>query len=553
MNFGLVFPKYVNKGQMYDFYFGLAIISSCMKQRGFNVFCLNPNHFIGSIEQQLSDFITKNHIDVICTGGMSIHYSEINNVLEASKQIKPDIITVVGGAILTSNPKVACWGIKQIDYGVVGEGEETIIELADALVNNKDTHSIKGLAYFKENKYILTEDRIPVSNLDIIPFPDYEGFGYNEYSKLFYPSEDHSFSVLDEVRFGYIMASRSCPFACTFCYHHHLSKFRKRSLDNVFQEIDYLVKMYNINFLTVADELFSFDKKRMYEFASRIKPYDLKWFAQFRVSDVDKEILETLKDSGLFKICYGIESVSNKILKSMKKHTTKEQIDNALRLTYEAKISIRGNIILGDPEETEETVKECIEWLNTHPEYGIFLDMIRTYPFAPIYKYAISQGLIKDEFKHMKDKFPLVNLTKMSNKRYQELCVFADNFDERNQNHLNGIIIKSKVTSLTSEKENIYSFSVKCSSCGEISEYKNMVQKSFKLYSLVICRHCNSFLYIENALAYHKNYTSYDKIMNFGVKFIKQHVDTNPIIFHVYFVLKDLKRRRLFTLTDKYT
>ena len=85
----MVFPKYVEKGGMYDFNFGLSIISACMKQHRYNVFCLNPNHYDGSIEQQLSDFITKNQIDVVCTGGMSVHFSEINKVLETAKKVKP--------------------------------------------------------------------------------------------------------------------------------------------------------------------------------------------------------------------------------------------------------------------------------------------------------------------------------------------------------------------------------------------------------------------------------------------------------------------------------
>lgn len=553
MNFLLVFPKYVDKGQMYDFYFGLSIISAYMKQHGYNVFCLNPNHYDVSIEQQLSDFIIKNHIDVVCTGGMSLHFCEINKVLETAKKVKPDIITIVGGAIITSNPKVTCWGIKQIDYGVVGEGEETIVELADAIIHKKDVKSIKGLAYFnKENEYIITGDRVPIVNLDKVPIQDYEGFEYDEYMKLFYPSENHFFSIMDDVRIGYIMASRSCPFACTFCYHPLGSKYRQRSLDHVFHEIDYLVQKYNINYLSLMDELFSFNKERMYEFASRIKKYNIKWWTNFRVSDVDKEVLETLKDSGMFMISYGIESMSDKILKSMKKHITKSQIENALKLTYEAKINIQGNIILGDPEETEETVKESVDWLLAHPEYGINLVMIRTYPFSPIYKYAISKRLIKDEFKHMADKFPLINLTKMSNKKYQEISIFSENYAEENQHFLSGKVIDSFITSLTPEKENVFSIRIKCQSCNEISEYKNMVQKSFRTYFKVICRNCLVHLQVENEQAYRQNYTVYDRVFSIIIKNLKSRVNKNRFINYMYYTLKNLKKRKLIAVSEKY-
>ncbi len=553
MNFGLVFPKYTDKGKTYPFYFGLAIISSCMKKYGLNVFCLNPNHYIDTLESQLQNFITSNKIDVICTGGMSIHYAEINKVLEVTKSINPNIITIVGGAIITSNPKVTCWGIKHIDYGVIGEGEETIIELANALINNKDIKNIKGLSYFnKNNEYILTEDRIPISNLDTIPIPDYEGFEYDKFMKLFYPSENRLFSVLNEVRMGDIIASRSCPFACTFCFHHHLSKYRQRSLNNVFKEIDFLIDKYNINFLNVSDELFSHDKKRMYEFAARIKPYNIKWWTNFRVSDVDETVLRVLKDSGMFMISYGIESINETILKSMKKHITKSQIENALKLTHEAKLNIQGNIILGDIEETEETAKESIDWLVSHPEYRLNLVMIRTYPFSTIYKYAISKGLIKDEFAHMKEKFPLINITKMSDRSYQELSIFVENFLSDPKNLLTGEIINSHVISKTEYNENIFYIDIKCPNCNVVSKYKNMVQNQFKTYSTVICRNCNSNILIENSIAYSKNYKLFGRLISYVIKYTKQRVNSNIVIHYIYFILKTLKNKKIINIPDKY-
>jgi len=547
-NLGLVFPKYVNRGEIYDFYFGLSIISSCLKQAGYNVFCLNPNHYYTPIETQLSQFINNNDIDILCTGGMSVHYNEINEVLKISKDIKPNIITIVGGAIVTSNPKVTCWGIGNIDYGVIGEGEETIIELADAIINKKDPSSIKGLAYFNNKKeYIITEERIPLKNLDVIPLSDYEGFEYKEYMKLFNPSENHFFSVMDEVRVGYIMASRSCPFACTFCYHHPNSKYRQRSLDNVFLEIEYLIYKYDINFLNIVDELFSFDKKRMYEFAERIKKYNLKWWTNFRVSDVDAEVLKTLKDSGLFMMSYGIESINEKILKSMKKHITRAQIENALKLTHDAKINIQGNIILGDPEDTEETIKESIDFVESHPEYGINLVMIRTYPFAAIYKYAISKGLIKDEFKHMTDGFPLVNLTKISDQKYQEISTYVENYGEELNHFLYG-----KVWASFRENNDTFSLQIKCPSCNNISEYKNMTQKSFRTYFKLICRNCNVHLQVENLQAYAQNYTLKSKITSTIIKYLKQNINSNYIINKMYCILKDLKHRKLIRVSEKY-
>ena len=319
MNFLFVTPRYVNRGQTYEFYFGLAYVSSYMKHKEYNVFCQNTNHYNIPLEQQLSEYIDDKQIDVICTGGMSFQFNEINTLLETVKKIKPEIITVVGGAIITSDPCLALENM-QIDFGIIGEGEETMVDLADALCHGNDVSKVKGIAYYDaKNNLTITEHRDPIADLDALPIPDYEGFEYGHFVSLFTPAHNFYFTILDEVRPAYISTSRSCPFSCTFCYHPLGKKYRQRSLDNVFKEIDYLVEMYNINVLLILDELFSVNKERMYDFAKRIQKYNIKWSPQLRVTDVDENVLKALKDSGVFAISYGIESASDKILTSMQK------------------------------------------------------------------------------------------------------------------------------------------------------------------------------------------------------------------------------------------
>lgn len=507
MNFLFVTPKYVTRGLVYTFNLGLAYVSSHMKHRGFNVFCLNTCHYDDPIEQQLSEYISNKQIDVICTGGMSINFLEINTLLEAAKKIKPEIITVVGGAIITSDPRLALENM-QIDFGIIGEGEETMAELADALGNERDVNKVKGLAFFdKKNNLITTEHRGPISDLDALPIPDYEGFEYGYYVDMFLPTHVTYYTVLDHVRPGSIITSRSCPFSCTFCYHPLGKKYRQRSLDNVFREIDYLVERYNITLLLLMDELFSVNKERMYEFAERIKKYNIKWMPQLRVPDVDEKVLKALKDSGACLISYGIESLSDKILKSMQKKITKAQIEKALKLTRDAKIAIQGNILFGDPEEAEETIKESIEWWLNHPEYGLNLRMIVTVPDAPIYRYAIASGLIKDKFKYMKDGFPLINLTKLSNTRFEEIVNFVSNYAQDQRYIIVGKVIYSKKQSEKHKGKNVFSIKIECPECHNVSEYRNMHQSTVSKYCTVFCRDCHTRLRVETIKCFSENYT----------------------------------------------
>lgn len=513
MNYLFATPKYVNRGQYYDFNFGLAYVSAYMKHKGYNVLCLNTNHSDASLESQLSEHIINNQIDVICTGGMSYHFNEINEILSVAKKIKPEIITVVGGAIITSDPSLALDNM-QIDFGVIGEGEETIVDLADALGNKTDLDKVKGLAYFDEkNELIITEERPPISDLDSLPFPDYEGFEYGYLVNLITAMDGMYVSITDEVRPAYISTSRSCPFSCTFCYHPLGNKYRQRSLDNVFLEIDYLVEKYNINLLIILDELFSTDKTRMYEFSERIKKHNIHWTPQLRVSDVDEEVLNVLKESGVFAISYGIESLSDKILKSMRKKTTKVQIENALKLTYNAKIGIMGGILFGDPEETEETTKESLDWWKNHLEYGLSLRMIETIPNSPIYRYAIANGLIKDKLKHIKDKFPIINLTKLSNKKFGQIRSFVELSTVSGIYYESVRVISSKIVSKNQLNQNIFEIVIECPSCNTFSKYKNMRQTTFNPYFHVYCRNCHAHLRINTKMCYSANYTLYNKIV----------------------------------------
>lgn len=528
----MIIPKYVKSGEYYEFYLGLAYISSYLKSSGFNVFCLNPNHSDKPLEKQISDCIQRYNIDVVCTGGMSFHYNEISKVLDIVKELNPKIKTIVGGAIVTSDPKLAMENMK-IDIGVIGEGEETVSELAKVLGSNGNIAEVKGIVYYDNiGNPVMTGERMPISNLDSLPMPDYEGLDFRILMNSTLPNSSPPYTIFDDVRSGKIIASRSCPFSCTFCYHPLGKKYRQRSLDNVFQEINYLVKEYDINGLIIMDELFSSDKKRMYEFAKRIKPYNLKWMTQLRVSDVDKPVLRALKDSGLYLISYGIESLSDDILKSMKKGTSKVQIEKALRLTHEEKIGIQGYIIFGDPNETAYTSEESLNWWNNHKEYSINLGLLKAVPDSRVYRQALESGKIKNKLDHIRNNFPVINLTKMSDRKFQRICDFVNFFCFNKKYFMIGDVISSKRQPEINGKK-LYTVIVRCPICKEAFEYKNMhqVMGKFTLYQEVFCKHCYTRMRLDVRRSFHKNH--------FVTRFILTIIDsmsrfrfTNNILFY---------------------
>lgn len=530
MKFLIISLKVRSPGEYYPFPLGLAYVSSFLKQKGFNVFCRNSCHYTDSIEKQLSDIIQNNQIDVVCTGGMSISYGHIAHILRAAKNIKPDIITVVGGAIVTSDPRLAMENM-QIDYGVVGEGEKTMADLADALVNKHAVKNVKGIVYFDEDKnLVINEPREPIQDLDNLPFPDYDGFEFDRYLSFLKPADGY-FYGLDEQRTVSVLSSRSCPFSCTFCYHQLGKIYRTRSVDNFIKEITYLVGKYNIKSLVIWDELFSVNKKRLFEFADRIKKLGLSYVAALRVETVDEQVLKALKDSGLTYVSYGIESISDKILKSMKKKITKAQIENALKLTRKAHIAIQGNLLFGDIAETEDTIEESINWWINYPEYDLNLVPIITVPNAPIYQYALAKGLIKNKFRFMIQNFPLINLTGLSQKKYEEMLGKIENYRDDERYLTVGRVVSSKHSHTDAYGRKFYKLTIECPDCHYIVEYRNYHQVVFdQKFFPIVCKNCYRRLRIEITKAFRGNYSLY-KLLKFNISMrYRYYYNSHPML-----------------------
>ena len=405
MNYLIVCPKFVSsESDLFTFSHGVAYVSASLKKVRDTVFTLNLN-YKENVYEALKETILENKIDCIAVGGTSRTYNQIKEILTYVRDIYPNIITIVGGGLISAAPVVSMQGLKEADIGIIGEGEHTICEIADALESGSDLANIDGIVFRnKENEIITTKNREDIEDIDALPFPDYEGFDYDK--------------QLLKSSVAMICTSRSCPYNCTFCFHTCGKKYRRRNLDNVFEEIDLLVQKYNVKSLGIIDELFVSNKKRILDFCKRIKKYNITWSAQARVDGVNEEILKAMREAGCLAISYGIESASNEILKGMKKNTTIEQIEHAFEITRNAYIKPSGNFLYGDINETCETFNQTLKWYSEHPQFDCSFNRIIILPGSDLYTYAIENGFIKDEIKYWIEDFPFFNMTKMNDEDY---------------------------------------------------------------------------------------------------------------------------------------
>lgn len=413
LNYLIVMPKQAEMQFQYTFPVGMGIVAASLKASGRSVFTLNLTYQKDPAKLLKTTILHKN-IDVVMTGGLSGQYSLLKEIVDIAKSVRPDIITAVGGGIITADPYVAMCALENADYGMIGEGEITVNELAYALETGANAYAVAGIIVKDSENYTL---RPEIKNLDCLPFPDYDGFDYIE-------SFHRSFSGVGiKKNIGaVIITSRSCPYNCTFCFHSSGKKYRRRSLDVVFEEIDMMREKFPLDYVQIEDELFGNDIEYVREFGRRVQSYGIRYLINTRLDRITDELLTILRDSGCEEILFGIEHVSDKILQSMQKKTSAAIIEPTLKKCLEYGIRPIGNIILGDVAETEDTVSEALDWWRMNHNLGsVTTTYLIVFPGSQIYKVALERGIIRDPVKFLRDGCPLVNMTTMSDDKWSEM------------------------------------------------------------------------------------------------------------------------------------
>jgi radical SAM superfamily enzyme YgiQ (UPF0313 family) len=383
-----------------------------------NVLTVNLNHEDKDYESVLRRIIVENNVDIVGCGGISGQFIEIYPLFQTVRRIAPHVKNIVGGGMITADAETAMKAFGDtVDYGVIGEGEITVPALVQTIAEEGNPGLVEGIIYPNENGgFVITKPRMEIQDLDSLPLPDYKGFNYDRYLSTNGEWQDgKKFSPVA------IIGGRSCKYACTFCFHPSGSRYRQRSLDSIFHEIDYLIEHYNINYIALREELFASDVNRVLEFCRRSENYSIVWSIQLRVDSINREMVEVLAKSKCRYVFLGIESADNRILKSMRKHITVEQVENALNLCLEYGLDTRSTIIIGDEEETLESTETTLNWWLAHKKkWAIDLGLIIAFPGSTLYKHALADGRIPNPVQFLRDGCPIINLSK--HLTYSQFC-----------------------------------------------------------------------------------------------------------------------------------
>jgi len=371
---------------------GLCYIQACLDKAGYK-----DSKIIDETSYDEVKKIIKNYRpDVVGISCFTMYRGSSLKLAKMAREIKPDVKVILGGPHATFMWEQIMKNFPFVDFIVVGEGEITTLELIRTLDKNTSLRNVKGIIFRENGELVKTESRPFIENLDELPFPSYRDINFEHYAGA-KPPEYYT-----NEKKASIISSRGCVFNCNFCSTTQFwtRRWRARSAKNVVDEIEWLYKEHDIKFFTFFDDIFTTNTQRVIEICKEIIKRDLKikWYAETRVDCISKEMLEWMKKSGCCLVQFGVESGSDKILKSINKKITREQIINAFRLVKEVGMKTETLLMVGNPGETKETIEETKSLLDTVKPDIVVVSVTRVFPSTQLYDLTKQQGFISDDF-----------------------------------------------------------------------------------------------------------------------------------------------------------
>jgi len=401
---------------------GLAYIMNTVRSQcqdyDFSILDLN---FWSRDEESIKKYFSANYKynllpDFVLFGAMSTNYKQVKNISRILKSLFANIKLVCGGTIATIHSQLLLEKLG-IDICVIGEGEETIVEL---LKCSNNLRSIKGIAFLDKGEYVKTSSRERVGKIQSL-VPVYRYFNMEGYIS--------SYKHFQGYRGVMVSGSRGCYYKCEFCVRPFGKEIIYRKVDEIVDEISFLTKTYKIEYFFLCDELPWSNKKWMNELATCLidNKINVMWVTAGRVNQFsykDRDLLKLAKKSGLVRICFGVESASKKILQNMKKvGVSTEKAKKTFRLLREIGIKPSASIVMGYPGETPETIQETVSFLKENLLVMKSFFILQPYPGTEVYEKYVKNGIGEEDwlekYSHEGDASRItVNLTNMSDEEF---------------------------------------------------------------------------------------------------------------------------------------
>lgn len=384
---------------------GVSYLSAALKQAGHTTKCLHICEWLDypfDTEQITKDAKAYDPGLIAFSSGTN-HFPDCQLLAEFFKSEMPDVPILFGGMHTTLNAQEVI-EVPCIDYANVGEGDDSIVDLANALENGGDTNSIPNI-WAKSGDTIHKNMMRPMKNISKLPYMDTELWQYRR--------------IMD-LRRGWVNVyfNRGCPYRCTYCHNNGEAKvlqehygtksssnndigyLRYRDPDDMIRELKELMWEYDVKAFSFNDDTFTMNKEQMLEFLPKYKEQiGLPWVCNTTVLDVDREVLTLMKDAKCDLVRFGIETATDRIKKSILKRVFSDRVTrDAFSVCHEINLRTFSYVILANPTETREEMLATLRLMADLLTDGLKVSLGYPYPGTEYHDIAKELDLIDEDY-----------------------------------------------------------------------------------------------------------------------------------------------------------
>jgi radical SAM superfamily enzyme YgiQ (UPF0313 family) len=386
---------------------GLGSIGALLRREGFDATIVNLSSWSWP---RVRRFLASERPDLVGVSAFTFNRHEAMRVAALARAANPRCLVVAGGPHASHLPHPVLAACPAIDLVARGEGETTMLEIARAVErgalsrpdrgaravrdvdlggggNDAGPRGILGLSFRAGDGFADTPDRPVITHLDTLPHP---------------AADPRTIGVEEESQFEFIITSRGCPAACTFCSSPEFwgRGLRFRSADNMLDEVRLLREKHGVVYLSVRDDTFTVSRKRVVDFCRGLidSGIDLLWDCQSRVNIVDEERLVWMRRAGCTHIQYGVESGSPRMLERLNKGITLDEIRAAAALTRRVGLGLSIYLITGIDSETDEDLRSTLRLIEEIRPHDGLVSPLTVYPGTGLYEDAKRRFGITDAF-----------------------------------------------------------------------------------------------------------------------------------------------------------
>jgi anaerobic magnesium-protoporphyrin IX monomethyl ester cyclase len=399
---------------------GLASIAAYLKKENIHsdiVDCYAKpfsDHFI-------REYLTKEMPSFIGFSCTTSSFLDGVRIAALAKSTLPGIKTVFGGPHVSALKTRILADFPEVDFVVVGEGEETLKELLTSDGEIDETSVPHGVIYRdREGNPLFNGYRPKSIELDTLPFPAYEkldGYPHAYQLPIFnYPRVPNSSCI----------SSRGCPYSCSYCDRSVFrNSFRYNSAEYLYEHLKYLKDRFHIRHINFYDDQFTFNRKRVEAFTRLMidMPLGMTFNCAVRAEHIDLDLAQMMKRAGCWMISLGVETGDEDLLAQHRKNPDLEMLAEKIRLIHKAHIRVKGLLMMGLPGETESSIKKSMDYVFSLPIDDMNVSKFTPFPGTPLYENAHKLGTFEEDWEKMDCMHFLFVPKGMTKERMEKLYV----------------------------------------------------------------------------------------------------------------------------------